>query len=946
MKFCPECGAPLKEQMRFCTSCGADLSAHLASEARRKAKAAADAEPKSAPGPFDAEPPAAPDPTVLTPDAKIPADGEGADVAALVYAMLAENRSYEEAYALLLSNAAVKLKFPDEHALSDELLRASDEVFRPRADIGGMAFCAWASAKLITPSDPFAAVLSGKAEETEAETEPEPKPEPKPETVPELILTSEALPKQETVPELILTSAREPKPEPAPILFTEPEPVVLPEPEPETEPEPAAEPEPIPEPEAEPEFEPEPEAEPEPEPEIQPEPEPEPEPKIEPEPEPEIQPEPEEIPEPEPISSLADPAAAVCREAIRRAKDHLYYSDVRFELPAGSFDFDDALSAEADAILDAQLLDSALWAKFVHLFKNPGVDDADLGWRCEYWGKMMRGACFLFKTLPACEKAERLYSVLEETVRDLLTAQDELGRFSTYSVGAEFQGWDLWGRKYVMLGFLYFLDICRDNALALEIVEALKRHADYMTEKLGRPEEGKRVIAACTSHWDGLNSCSILEPFMLLYNITREKRYFDFAEYIVSFGGTLHQNLFELAYEDRVSIRDYGVTKAYEMISCFEGLAEYAKVTGDEKARETVIRFAERVLKEEETVIGCLGCLYESFDGSAAEQFDPGRTGIMQETCVTVTWMKFCWQLWRMTGENKWIDALEKAAYNAMSASLRRHADAAENGGVLLPVHSYNPLRYDVRAAMVGGKKTLDPAGNSSYGCCVCISSAGFALDTLAAAALDRKGTVYVNLYRNGTLTVGDFSLTAETDYPLTGVIRFRTGSFSGTRDLVLRIPGWAKHSALTVNGVSVRDGIGSYALTVSGEQEFTLSLDMPAEAVTPAEAARIDGDCDLPGADRYLAVRRGPVFFALDEDPETEAAGAVLPGSDPLVPIDAARIALGEAAPLDPASSPVPCRQRIRVPLAKPGNYAALVDYASAGQEKGHRVSVWIRVK
>ena len=212
MKFCPECGAPLKEQMRFCTSCGADLSAHLASEARRKAKAAADAEPKSAPGPFSTEPPAAPDPTVLSPDAQIPADGEGADVAALVYAMLAENRSYEEAYALLLSNAAVKLKFPDGHDLSNELLRASDEVFRPRADIGGMAFCAWASAKLITPSDPFAAVLSGKTDETEAETEPEPKPEPKPEAVPELILTSEALPKQETVPELILTSAREPKP--------------------------------------------------------------------------------------------------------------------------------------------------------------------------------------------------------------------------------------------------------------------------------------------------------------------------------------------------------------------------------------------------------------------------------------------------------------------------------------------------------------------------------------------------------------------------------------------------------------------------------------------------------------------------------------------------------------------------------------------------------------
>ena len=647
--------------------------------------------------------------------------------------------------------------------------------------------------------------------------------------------------------------------------------------------------------------------------------------------------EPEEPTESSAAEETAPEAPAVYipryKEAIRRARDHFYYADARFALPAGSFDFRDDLSAELDTMLEVQLTDASLWTKFADLFRHPGVDDADSGWRCEYWGKMMRGACFTYAALPAsaADARDGLYAVLEAAVRDLLTAQDPLGRFSTYSVDAEFAGWDIWGRKYVLLGMLYFLDICRDDRLADEIVEALKRHADYMISKLGRPEEGKRLIAACTSHWDGLNSCSVLEPFMLLYNITHEPRYFDFAEYIISFGGTLHQNLFELAYEDKVSIVDYSVTKAYEMISCFEGLAEYAKVTGDKKSRDTVIRFAERVLKEEETVIGCLGCFFESFDKSAVEQFDPARTGIMQETCVTVTWMKFCWQLWRMTGDGKWIDALERSAYNAMSASLRRYMDdtAQKNGGIPLPVHSYNPLRHDVRVEQIGGRKNIN--AESVYGCCVCISSAGFALDALAAAGTDRGGTLYVNLYRNGTVTLGDFTLRMDTDYPKSGLIRFKAGDgFEGARTVVLRIPGWAESANLTVGGVSVTpaEGERSFTLSVEPGASFELDLSMPVRIITPAEASHGLGDSDL-----YLAVGRGPVLFALDETVEEE----------PVLPIDAARVSFGETELLESAS--VPCRQAVRVPLTKNGS-VTLIDYASAGQEPDHKVCAWIRVK
>ena len=634
---------------------------------------------------------------------------------------------------------------------------------------------------------------------------------------------------------------------------------------------------------------------------------------------------------PDTAAAEADPAPApeavkqsytpVYKEAIRRSRDHFLYSDARFALGGGSFDFCDELSSELAAMRRIQLLDVSVWKKFVALFRHPGVDDADSGWRCEYWGKMMRGACFTYAALP---RDDELYSVLEATIRDMLGAQDELGRFSTYSTEAEFRGWDLWGRKYIMLGFIYFLDICRDDELADRIVAALMRHADYIADHIGREEDGKKVIAACTSHWDGLNSCSILEPFMMLYNITHEKRYFDFAEYIISFGGTLHQNLFDLAYDDMIPVHEYSVTKAYEMISCFEGLAEYAKVTGNERDREAVIRFGRRILREETTVIGCLGCAYESFDHAAVEQFNGSHRGVMQETCVTATWMKFCWQLWRMTGDNVFIDALETSAYNAMSAALRRHVDPDDNGGVPIPIHSYNPLRHAVRFEDVGGKKNIDD--RSYYGCCVCISTLGFALDAIAAAGTDREGRLYINLYRRGTVRLGDMTLSMDTDYPRLGEVKVKADGFEGERCVVFRVPGWAGDASLTVGDVTVGGLKDQIAVTVTAGASLTLSFAMPVKFIHPADVSDTPTD-----ADDYVCVMRGPVVFALDDIDDDSA------------PADLEECRLPDV--IDPSEASVPARQALSV-MTRGGGKVTLIDYASAGQERGHTVSAWIRRK
>ena len=135
--------------------------------------------------------------------------------------------------------------------------------------------------------------------------------------------------------------------------------------------------------------------------------------------------------------------------------DKIYALDARYQINGVMHDV-------FDFVRNKQLMDPPLWKKFVAQFQ-PWVDIRDRekpefgGWRCEYWGKMMRGAAWVYD----CTRDEELYEVLENTARELLTRQDELGRISSYPLEHELTSWDLWGRKYVLLGMQYFSEICR-----------------------------------------------------------------------------------------------------------------------------------------------------------------------------------------------------------------------------------------------------------------------------------------------------------------------------------------------------------------------------------------------------------------------------------------------------------------------------------------------------
>ena len=98
-------------------------------------------------------------------------------------------------------------------------------------------------------------------------------------------------------------------------------------------------------------------------------------------------------------------------------------------LQSGSIKINGLVNYYVDFVENLHLKDDSIWDKFVQVYIDKSDID-DNGWRCEYWGKMMRGAC----TCYYYSQDKALFKSLTLAVEKLLKVQDEFGRFSSYSL--------------------------------------------------------------------------------------------------------------------------------------------------------------------------------------------------------------------------------------------------------------------------------------------------------------------------------------------------------------------------------------------------------------------------------------------------------------------------------------------------------------------------------
>ena len=565
-----------------------------------------------------------------------------------------------------------------------------------------------------------------------------------------------------------------------------------------------------------------------------------------------------------------------------------------------------------------QLTDASLWRKFVNVFVDRS-DISDDGWRGEYWGKMMRGACMTY----AYTHSEELYRVLTDAVQNLLAAQDDAGRISGYTPAHEFCGWDMWGRKYVLVGLAYYYEICRDLQFKERILCAMRRHADYITENVG-DSTGKIHITDTSDAWGGLNSCTILEPMLQLYKLTGEERYLQFGEYIISTGGSKDGNLIACVKSGKKPF-EFPVTKAYEIMSFFEGLLAYYEITEKREYLNVAETFAEAVYESDITLIGCAGCTHELFDHSAAKQTEYSET-IMQETCVTVTWMRLCARLWENIFDAKYIDRIEQSALNALFGSINTHELPQHcyypkyAMTPALPFDSYSPLYNNTRGRGVGGYKEF-PEGEH-YGCCACIGSAGTALYPLYAA-VKRSDVFYVNFYmtgemRDGTPSGQNLRIASETDYPAAGTVRLVVTLPRPERlKIAVRIPGWCENATVTCGNETFSPASGYLTLDRVWRDGDTVEIRLPITLKKVTQKGK-------------TAFTYGALTLARDEAKED-----------------------GDITALSLADGPLQyemdnCRQdeQVRLTLKTDDGNVLLTDYASCGKHWNlprNRITVWM---
>ena len=563
--------------------------------------------------------------------------------------------------------------------------------------------------------------------------------------------------------------------------------------------------------------------------------------------------------------------------------------------------------------------------EFVNFFRTHAAPQFALG---EMWGKAVRSGSMFYRYT----KDPELKTILDNTVQDLLSTQNENGSISCTPVDQQpgSENGDLWERKYVMLGLEeYYQWVNPDSA----VLNALKKHADCIIDQVGHAPKKEIVDLGWSATNIGYEPCHIesstlLEPFMRLYNWTGEQRYLDFARYIVESGGTKHFDLIQQAYDNTDPYLMSGhYPKAYEMMSMFEGVVEYYRVTGDERCRQAFMNLFNNIRKREITIIGNAGAdqpyhpnvVGEAWGNTAYEQTNPNITRMM-ETCVGVTWMKFCSQIMRLTGDPAPADEIEKYVYNGLLGAMKPTGDG----------FSYVNLLNGNKVVNYGWGWHFD---DFYVTCCNLNGPMGLAYIPYVAVMTSEEGPI-VNLYNAGEVNMNTrtqpLQLTIDTDFPLTGHVVINVNPEKAENfTMKLRIPSWSQNTALSVNGEKVEATPGTYAelnRKWNPGDRIEIDFDMTCRVINAPLGSNRAGD-------NFQAVIRGPIVLARDEN--------IDPYFDQPVAIQADENGVVAITPVQPTLPST--KMEFLVPTSEGDIH--MVDYASVDGWNGSKICTWLPI-
>ena len=358
-----------------------------------------------------------------------------------------------------------------------------------------------------------------------------------------------------------------------------------------------------------------------------------------------------------------------------------------------------------------------------------------------------------------------------------------------------------------------------------------------------------------------------------LYRVTGKEDYLTLARFFLDQRGTAKGHELYGAYnQDHIPIvqQSTAVGHAVRAAYLYTGMADVAALTGAEGYVAALDRIWNDVVSTKLYVTGGIGAEHEG--EAMGDQFHLPNRMAYSETCAAIANAMWNYRMFRLYGDAKYIDVIERSAYNTILSGVSLSGDQ---------FFYVNPLASDAKFAFNADKST----GRRPWFRCSCCppNVARFLASFGSYVYAQDDGGIYVNLFVGGHTRVDlkgrRVELSQATEYPWKGDVTISVKPDAEAEfPLHVRVPGWAREQPVPSDLYGYKDGAGRpYTLSVNGQpvkaelvrgyavltrrwkagDTVQLSLPMPVR--------RIVSDERVAANRGRVALERGPIVYAVE---------------------------------------------------------------------------------
>lgn len=400
-----------------------------------------------------------------------------------------------------------------------------------------------------------------------------------------------------------------------------------------------------------------------------------------------------------------------------------------------------------------------------------------------------------------------------------------------------------------------------------KLLNAACRFADYVDAHFGL-EEGKRR---------GYPGHEVAEMALVrLYEATGEEKYLKLAAYFVNERGqepnyfaqeeiaraasegrpARHANLYYYQAEKPVREQEEAHGHAVRAVYLYSGMADVARMTGDESLYEACKRLWDSIVNEKLYITGGIGGTRE---GEAfSYPFDLPNDSAYSETCAAIGLVFFARRMLQISPESRYADVMEQALYNTVLSGM------ALDGKSFFYVNplSVNPVacKRDERLSHVKHVR------QKWFGCACCPPNIARLASSVAQYAYTEKAdTLFTHLYIGGSVSKqfegGKLTMDMQSDLPWDGHAKAVIHADAPVQaTLAFRLPGWSENPAVTCEGKQQTVQNGYVYLTGEWQESDVITLHMPMPARIWNADERVRENIG------QVAFTRGPVTFCAEQ--------------------------------------------------------------------------------